>query len=51
MIVGVGSEIETLAPLSTDRAAEIRALDSLQPWGTTGLHDAIIQSIDAIQAA
>ena len=29
----------------------MRALSALKPWGTTGLHDAIIQSIDAIQAA
>ena len=41
----------SLAPLSTDRAAQQRALAALKPWGTTGLHDAIIESIDAIQAA
>jgi Ca-activated chloride channel family protein len=29
----------------------VQALDALQPWGTTGLYDAIIQSIDAIQSA
>lgn len=51
MIVGIGSEIEVLAPLSTDRQAQHRALASLKPWGTTGLHDAIIESIDAVQAA
>ena len=51
MIVGIGSEIEILAPLSTDRPAQMRALASLKPWGTTGLHDAIIESIDAVQAA
>jgi Ca-activated chloride channel homolog len=51
MIVGIGSEIEVLAPLSTDRSAQQRALGSLKPWGTTGLHDAIIESIDAIQEA
>jgi Ca-activated chloride channel homolog len=51
MIVAIGSEIETLAPLSTDRASQMNALDQLQPWGTTRLHDAIIQSIDAIQTA
>ena len=51
MIVAIGSEIEVLAPLSTDRPAEMRAVSALTPWGTTGLHDAIIQSIDAIQAA
>lgn len=51
MIVAIGSEIETLAPLGHDRAAQLRALDAVEPWGTTGLHDAIIQSIDAIQSA
>jgi Ca-activated chloride channel homolog len=51
MLVGIGSEIEVLAPLSADRPAQMRALSALTPWGTTGLHDAIIQSIDAIQAA
>ena len=51
MLVGIGSEIEVLAPLSPDRPAQFRALSALQPWGTTGLHDAVIQSIDAIQAA
>ncbi len=51
MIVAVGSEIETVAPLSSDRQAQQRAIASLEPWGTTGLHDAIIAAIDAIQAA
>ena len=51
MLVGIGSEIEVLAPLSADRQAQMRALSALTPWGTTGLLDAIIQSIDAIQAA
>ena len=51
MIVGIGSEIEVLAPLSADRAEQHRILSTLKPWGTTGLHDAIIQSIEAIQAA
>jgi Ca-activated chloride channel family protein len=51
MIVAIGSEIETVAALSTDRAAQHRALGELKPWGTTGLYDAIIASIDAIQAA
>jgi Ca-activated chloride channel family protein len=51
MIVAIGSEIEILAPLSADRQAQFRALTTLTAWGTTGLHDAIIQSIDAIQMA
>ncbi|HEX6463536.1 MAG TPA: VWA domain-containing protein [Vicinamibacterales bacterium] len=51
MIVAIGSEVETVAPLSTDRASQMQALDAVQPWGTTGLYDAIIQSIDSIQSA
>jgi Ca-activated chloride channel family protein len=51
MLVAIGSAVDTIAPLSTGRDAQFSAVDSLQPWGTTGLHDAIIQSIDAIQAA
>ena len=51
MIVAIGSEIETLSPLSNDREAQFRALSTLTPWGTTGLYDAINQAIDSIQAA
>ncbi len=51
MIVGIGSEIEVLAPLSSDRPAQQQVLSTVKPWGTTGLHDAIIESIDAVQAA
>jgi Ca-activated chloride channel family protein len=51
MVVGIGSEIEVVSPLSRDRPTQIRAIQALTPWGTTGLYDAIIQSIDAIQSA
>ena len=51
MIVAIGSEVETIAPLSTDRPSQLAAVDSLKPWGTTGLYDAIVTSIDAIQSA
>ena len=51
MVVAIGSQIEIAAPLSTDRRAQQDAVKRLESWGTTGLHDAIISSIDAIQAA
>jgi Ca-activated chloride channel family protein len=51
MVVAIGSEVEVVAPLSTDRDSQMRALSLLKPWGTTGLYDAIIQSIDSIQSA
>lgn len=51
MVIAIGSEVDTLAPLSTDRGAQRAAIDALQPWGTTELHDAVIRSMDAIQSA
>jgi Ca-activated chloride channel family protein len=51
MVIGIGSEVETLAPLSTDRAAARDALMRLDKWGTTPLYDATASAIDVIQAA
>jgi Ca-activated chloride channel homolog len=51
MVVAIGSQIQIAAPLSTDRRAQQDAIQRLESWGTTGLHDAIISSIDAIQTA
>jgi Ca-activated chloride channel family protein len=51
MIVGIGSTIDVLAPLSTNRREQFDALSKLDAFGTTGLHDAIIESITAVQPA
>ena len=51
MLVGIGSETEVLAPLSTDRGSAFDALDGLDPWGTTPLYDATLSAVDAIEAA
>jgi Ca-activated chloride channel family protein len=51
MVVGIGSSVDIVAPLSTDRARQQEALSRLDAFGTTGLHDAIIQSIAAVQPA
>jgi Ca-activated chloride channel family protein len=50
-IVAIGSRTEVLAPLARDRAAQLAALSRLDSFGTTGLYDAIIASIEAIQPA
>jgi Ca-activated chloride channel homolog len=49
MLLAIGSEVETLTPLSTDHRAAYDALTGLQPWGTTPLFDATLKAIDAIQ--
>jgi Ca-activated chloride channel family protein len=51
MVVAVGSEVEVLAPLSTDRPAQYDVLARLEPFGTTGLYDAILKAIDYVQPA
>jgi Ca-activated chloride channel homolog len=51
MLVAVGSEVEILSPLSTARAPQYDALERLTPFGTTGLHDAILQAIESVQPA
>ena len=51
MVLAVGSEVETAAPLSPDRAASRAAVDRLDAWGTTPLYDATLAALDAIQAA
>src|SRR5688572_24087052 len=37
MVVAIGSEVEIVSPLSTDRVAEFKAVGALDPWGTTPL--------------
>lgn len=51
MLIAIGSSTEVLAPLSTNRDAQLSALGELDAFGTTGLHDAILVAIDAIQPA
>ena len=51
MVLAVGSQVEVVAPLSTDRAAQRDAINKLDVFGTTGLYDAISHAIDDVQPA
>jgi Ca-activated chloride channel homolog len=51
MIIGIGSQVEVIAPRSTDRAAQYAALNRLDAFGTTSLHDAIVSALDSMQDA
>jgi Ca-activated chloride channel homolog len=51
MIIGIGSEIEVVAPKSTDRSSQYTALSRLDAFGTTSLHDAVIAAIASMQDA
>jgi Ca-activated chloride channel family protein len=51
MLIAVGSQVEIVAPLSADRAAQFEVVSRLDAFGTTGLYDSIVTAIDAIQQA
>lgn len=50
-VVAIGSEVEVVAPRGTGRAPQLAALDRLDAFGTTSLHDAIISSLEKLQDA
>jgi Ca-activated chloride channel family protein len=49
MVVAIGNEAEVIAPLSADRAAQSRAIASLDAWCTTALYDAIVATLDRLE--
>lgn len=49
MLVAVGSQLEMIAGLETSLEAKHQALRTLDPWGSTSLHDAIVASIAFIE--
>lgn len=51
MLMAIVGRADVIAPLSTDRAAQFRAIDRLSAWGTTSLHDAVIDAIGELQPA
>ena len=50
MVVAIGNTADVVAPLSTDRAAQLRAVSALDAWSTTALHDAIIAALDRLES-
>lgn len=49
MAVAIGSDAEVIAQLSNDHVQQQRAIDALDPWSTTSLHDAIISILDRLE--
>src|SRR5688572_797728 len=48
MVVAINNNAEVIAPLTMDRFNQGRAIDALDPWSTTALHDAIIATLDRL---
>jgi Ca-activated chloride channel family protein len=51
MVIAIGGDNDVVAPLSTDHAAALAAIDRLDAWGTTPLYDAALSALDRIQSA
>ena len=48
MVIAISAGADVIAPLTMDRAGQIRAVKQLDPWSTTALHDAIVASLDRL---
>jgi Ca-activated chloride channel family protein len=48
-ILAIGSQVETLAPLSADRDRQYAALARLDAFGTTGLYDSVARALALTQ--
>jgi Ca-activated chloride channel family protein len=51
MLIGISSDVQTLAPLSRDRPAQHAAVDALSPWGATKLHDGVLEALARVEVA
>ena len=49
MIVAISSTADVIAPLSSDKVTQGRAIAALDPWSTTALRDAIIAALDRLE--
>jgi Ca-activated chloride channel family protein len=50
-LIAISSEVDVVVPLTNDRLAIDQAVQALDPWGSTALHDAVVQALDAIEPA
>jgi Ca-activated chloride channel family protein len=51
LVVGIGSRVTIIAGPEVSRPEQIDTVAKLSAWGTTTLHDAIVASIDEVDAA
>ena len=50
MVVAISNQTDVIAPLSTDRTGQSQAIEALDPWSTTALHDSIITTLDRLDS-
>jgi Ca-activated chloride channel family protein len=50
-VVGISSRVEVVAKAGSPRPRQIAAVDALNAWGTTTLHDSILAAIDTVDGS
>lgn len=50
-LVSISSEVDVVVPLTNDRLAIDQAVQGLDAWGSTAMHDAVVKAVDAIEPA
>lgn len=50
-LLSISSEVDVVVPLTNDRLAIDRAVQGLDAWGSTAMHDAVVKAVDAIEPA
>ncbi len=48
MVIAISNRGDVVAPLGTDRSAQIQAVNALDAWSTTALRDTIVGAIDRL---
>ena len=48
MVLAISSAADIIAPLSTDRSSQARAIGDLDPWSPTALRDAIVAGLERL---
>lgn len=50
-LIAISSDVDVVVPLTNDRLSIDQAVQALDPWGSTALHDAVVAAVDAIEPA
>jgi len=51
MLIAISSQVDVPVPLTDNRLTVDTALQALDPWGSTALHDAVVTAFDAVEPA
>lgn len=50
-LVSISSEVDVVVPLTSNRLAIDQAVQALDAWGSTALHDAVVRAVELVEPA